>query len=409
MQLILICVCGKGLTIMNSPVKYETKFSLLFLKLLIITASLLSPLYAIAATHEVMVLDPRSFSPNNLTIEVGDTVRWINAAGGNLHDVTADDFSFSSVTAASFTFEMTFNSVAEILYHCTVHSRPASSGGTLQNGRINVVAAATSTDVRVESVDAIDGAYEAGEDFRVKATLINVGDSDSGLFNVNFYASVDSDISTEDILLGSREINNISATESENIDESINLPEALAIGDYFIGAISDLDDNDTSNNTGADTTPIFVFTDFTMNAGLNDAWFNPLTSGQGFFITIFPELGFVSLAWFTYDTELPPMDAVANLGDPGHRWLTALGPIDGDKSEMAIKITSEGLFDTPPDGNLPRMDDGTIILKFNNCNEGTASYDIPSINAQGDVPIQRVAIDNAALCNALLRESQLAQ
>jgi hypothetical protein len=278
----------------------------------------------------------------------------------------------------------------------------------LQNGRINVIAAAISTDVSIESVNAVDGAYEAGEDFRVKATLKNNGDEASGIFSVNFYASTDGDITTADTLLGSKEISNISAGSSENIDESINLPESLAVGDYFIGAISDLDDNDLSNNTNVDETPIFVFSEFTMNAGLNDAWFNPLTTGQGFFITVFPELGFVSLAWFTYDTELPPADATANLGDAGHRWLTALGPIDGDKSEMEISITSDGIFDThPPGGRLPTRQDGTIILKFNNCNEATVNYDIPSIDAQSEVPIERVAIDNVALCNALLRESQL--
>jgi hypothetical protein len=388
-------------------VRNKTKSNLQYSKLLFVIGVYLSPLSVMAATHEVMVLDPRSFSPNNLTIEVGDTVRWINAAGGNRHDVTADDFSFQSVTSSGFTFEMTFNSIAEILYHCTVHSRTASSGGTLQNGRINVIAAAISTDVSIESVNAVDGAYEAGEDFRVKATLKNKGDESSGLFNINFYASTDGGITTDDTLLGTMEVNDLSAGESENIDESIDLPESLAVGDYFIGAIIDLDDNDLSNNTNVDETPIFVFTEFTMNAGLNDAWFNPATSGQGFFITVFPELGFVSLAWFTYDTELPPMDATANLGDPGHRWFTALGQIDGDSSELGITITSGGLFDTPPDDDLVRRGDGTLSLKFNNCNEGTASYNIPSINAQGEVPIERVVIDNVALCNALLRESQL--
>ena len=59
------------------------------------------------------------------------------------------------------------------------------------NGRINVVEATTSTDVSVESVNAIDGAYEAGEDLRVLATLKNNGAESSGMFNVNFYASTD--------------------------------------------------------------------------------------------------------------------------------------------------------------------------------------------------------------------------
>lgn len=145
---------------------------------------------------------------------------------------------------------------------------------------------------------------------------------------------------------------------------------------------------------------------FAMNAGLNDAWYNPATDGQGFFITVFPELGVVSLAWFTYDTELPADDAVASLGDPGHRWLTALGPIDGGSSLMNIDIASGGLFDTATDIQRtdPTGSDGTITLTFDGCNEGLVEYDIPSIDRKGSVPIQRVANDNIALCEALSAE-----
>ena len=35
---------------------------------------------------------------------------------------------------------------------------------------------------------------------------------------------------------------------------------------------------------------------FLINAGLNDAWYNPATDGQGFFITVFPDIGYVLLA-----------------------------------------------------------------------------------------------------------------
>jgi len=140
-----------------------------------------------------------------------------------------------------------------------------------------------------------------------------------------------------------------------------------------------------------------------INSGLNDAWYYPETSGQGFFITVFPDLDYVSLAWFTYDTELPPEDATANLGDPGHRWLTAGGPISGNQVTMNIEMTSGGVFDTPTE--IQRTDppgsDGTIILTFDSCNSGTVEYDIPSINGQGIVPIQRVAGDNIVLCEAL--------
>ena len=140
-----------------------------------------------------------------------------------------------------------------------------------------------------------------------------------------------------------------------------------------------------------------------INAGLNDAWFYEPTSGQGFFITVFPDLGYVSLAWFTYDTELPLPDAVANLGDPGHRWITAVGPIEGNQVTMNIEMTSGGLFDTATliDRTDPPGSDGTIILTFDSCNSGTVEYDILSINRQGTVPIQRVAGDNIVLCEAL--------
>ena len=143
--------------------------------------------------------------------------------------------------------------------------------------------------------------------------------------------------------------------------------------------------------------------DFVMNAGLNDAWYNPITSGQGFFVTVFADLGVVSLAWFTYDTDLPPEDATANLGSPGHRWITAIGTFEGDTAVMNIEIASGGLFDTASD--IQRTDppgsDGTITLTFADCSSGLVEYDIPSIDRQGSVPIQRVAPDNIALCEAL--------
>jgi uncharacterized protein (DUF885 family) len=140
-----------------------------------------------------------------------------------------------------------------------------------------------------------------------------------------------------------------------------------------------------------------------LNPGMNDAWYDPDTDGQGFFITVFPDLGYVSLAWFTYDTELPPVDAVANLGDASHRWLTAIGPITDNQVVMNITMTSGGIFDTATE--IERTDppgsDGTLVLTFDSCNSGTIDYNITSINRQGTVPIRRVADDNIVICEAL--------
>jgi len=151
-----------------------------------------------------------------------------------------------------------------------------------------------------------------------------------------------------------------------------------------------------------------MFNVFQINAGLNDAWYNPLTSGQGFFVTVFPDIKKVFLAWFTFDTELPPMDATANLGYAGHRWLTAIGSYVDNEVVMNISITTDGIFDNEAEvqNTDPPGSDGTIILTFENCSTGTVEYDIPSINRQGIVPIQRIANDNAALCEAIRAELQ---
>jgi len=94
------------------------------------------------------------------------------------------------------------------------------------------------------------------------------------------------------------------------------------------------------------------------------------------------------------------------MGDAGHRWLTATGPITDNQVLMDVEMTSGGLFDTPT--NVQRTDptgsDGTIKLTFTSCNSGIVEYDIPSINRQGTVPIQRVADDNIALCETLSTE-----
>ena len=107
--------------------------------------------------------------------------------------------------------------------------------------------------------------------------------------------------------------------------------------------------------------------------------------------------------WFTFDTELPPADAAFNLPDPGNRWMTAAGTIEGNQAVMEIDMTSGGLFDQPSD--IERTDppgsDGTITLTFEDCNSGTVEYDITSIEQTGTVPIQRIVTDNIALCDLL--------
>jgi len=249
-----------------------------------------------AEIHTVQV-ETGAFSPNDLTIEVGDTVRWTlvdegggctygycdpGSGGGLSHTVTADDGSFSSgPPQPEFVFEHFFDSPGEYRYHCAVHSSPGRDINVFMNGRIQV-------------------SGEGGVVFQI-------------------------------------------------------------------------------------------------NPGLNDAWFNPATAGQGFFITVFPDIESIFLAWFTFDNERPPEDVEALLGEPGHRWLTAFGSYAGNIAELEVELTQGGEFDmTEP---VPAQNpDGTIILEFGDCNTGLVTYDISAANVQGEVAIERIALDNVPAC-----------
>ena len=147
-------------------------------------------------------------------------------------------------------------------------------------------------------------------------------------------------------------------------------------------------------------------TAFEINAGLNDAWYYPATSGQGFFVTVFADTKTLFLSWFTYDTELPGEEATANLGSPGHRWLTAQGNYEGAEADLQVHITSGGLFDSEEPKPV-REEDGSILIRFDDCTSGSVTYDIPSIGQSGVVPIQRVALDNVAHCENLVNQSSV--
>ena len=145
--------------------------------------------------------------------------------------------------------------------------------------------------------------------------------------------------------------------------------------------------------------------DFLINDGLTDAWFDPTTSGQGFFLTVFPELRQLFLSWFTFDTERPADETPAMLGEAGHRWLTAQGPYDGDSAELTIFLTSGGVFDAgEPAPTTDPAGDGTLRLEFADCNQGMASYDITSLGISGVIPIQRITASNVARCEELWAE-----
>jgi hypothetical protein len=142
---------------------------------------------------------------------------------------------------------------------------------------------------------------------------------------------------------------------------------------------------------------------FVINAGLNDAWYNSATNGQGFVITVYPDKKEMFVAWFTYDTERPAEDVIALLGEPGHRWLTAQGSYDGDTANLTILVTEGGVFDSAEPIATTDLDgDGTLTIEFADCTEGLVNYEITSLDISGEIPIQRISPDNVQLCELLL-------
>jgi plastocyanin len=68
------------------------------------------------------------FTPEVVTIDVGDTVQWDNAGG--FHNVVADDSSFTSgdPDGSAWTFSAPFDTPGTYRYYCVVHGLPGGEG-----------------------------------------------------------------------------------------------------------------------------------------------------------------------------------------------------------------------------------------------------------------------------------------
>jgi len=133
-----------------------------------------------------------------------------------------------------------------------------------------------------------------------------------------------------------------------------------------------------------------------INAGMDGAWFDPDTSGQGFFIDAHPDPeggNFIFVSWFTFG------DATAS----GQRWLTAQGGFEGSFAEIDVSETTGGSFDDPePPVSVTPV--GTMSIDFTDCSNAQLSYSLPADPAEGDIAITRVIDGGQALCEELMGE-----
>ncbi len=141
--------------------------------------------------------------------------------------------------------------------------------------------------------------------------------------------------------------------------------------------------------------------DFTINAGLNDAWVSADAALQGFFFTVYPDLGLFFLSWFTFDSALPDESVLATFGAPDQRWVTGLGAYSGNSVTINVELTSGGIFNAlePLANQQPGY--GTITIVFVSCNEAILTYDFPSTGLSGQMTLARAVPDNVVICEAL--------
>jgi cyclophilin family peptidyl-prolyl cis-trans isomerase len=143
---------------------------------------------------------------------------------------------------------------------------------------------------------------------------------------------------------------------------------------------------------------INTVSDFQINAGLNDAWVNDGAELQGLFITVFPDLGLIFLAWFTFDSVLSPDDGMAGFGSGDQRWVTAIGRYVGNQAVLKAELTSGGMFNSSNPLPVQDTEYGTITLEFENCTLANVIFDFPSAGESGQFDIRRVLEDNEARC-----------
>jgi hypothetical protein len=138
---------------------------------------------------------------------------------------------------------------------------------------------------------------------------------------------------------------------------------------------------------------------FEINPGLNGSWYNPETGGQGFFIDVLADSNTFFLSWFTYENMMVDTTTTSHIGNPGNRWMTALGELgEGNTVDLTINNTSGGLFNDP--ASVESNEVGTMTVEFINCTEGVISFAFNNNDISGVIPIERIANGNVELCES---------
>lgn len=130
--------------------------------------------------------------------------------------------------------------------------------------------------------------------------------------------------------------------------------------------------------------------------GFTGAWYNPLTTGQGFVIDVLPDFagagqGLMAGGWFTFDSS-------GGAGESQQRWYTLQGAV-GNATSASLKIysTQGGNFNAPPVVSAQQV--GSASIAFTDCTHGSLAYTFSDGSGRaGNIPLTRLG-DNVS-CGA---------
>ena len=137
-----------------------------------------------------------------------------------------------------------------------------------------------------------------------------------------------------------------------------------------------------------------------INAGMDGAWFEPATAGQGFFLDVQPDTGppvgatveassgFAFVAWYTYGADTAS----------GQQWYTAQGSFTDSIAAIDIFETTGGSFDDPRSPSTVKV--GTMNLDFTDCDNVDIMYAFDG-GPSGDIDATRVVPNAGARCSEL--------
>ena len=270
---------------------------------------------------------------------------------------------------------------------------------------------AVATDLSVQ-VGIDQGEQRLGAWFDVGFIVGNAEPAAVSRYRVVLYGSRDDALDTGDRRLGEfqsrRPIEGVSFQENSLRIDSCRLGEGTW---RILAALADTDpvDENPANDLAIAGRELQILpggvgrcAENLVNAGLNDAWFDPETSGQGVLVTVLPQSGQLFLGWFTFSPLGEASQAEARLGGSEQRWLTALGPFQERVARLTVANSSGGIFDEPDSRIEFDTDYGDLRAEFEDCNRMRLHYTLPTSGLTGVIALQRVVEDNVALCEALL-------